>query len=158
MVYSCAYFPEGTEDLDAAQEAKLEYICRKLRLRPGEHLLDIGCGWGGLILYAAQHYGVSATGITLSEAQAELARERIRAAGLEHRVRVEVRDYRDLALAEGQARFDKVVSVGMFEHVGLKNLPAYFRAVDRVLKPGGLFLNHGITDNETGKAIGLQQA
>ena len=144
MVYSCAYFPEGTEDLDAAQEAKLEHICRKLRLKPGEQLLDIGCGWGGLIIYAAQRYGVFATGVTLSEAQANLARERIRAAGLEDRVRVEVRDYRDLGLVEGEARYDKVVSVGMFEHVGRANLQAYVQQVYRLLKPGGLILNHGI--------------
>ncbi|GGR23125.1 cyclopropane-fatty-acyl-phospholipid synthase [Deinococcus ruber] len=140
MVYSCAYFPEGTEDLDAAQTAKLEHICRKLRLQPGERLLDIGCGWGGLILYAAQHYGVLATGITLSEAQATLARERIRAAGLEARVQVQVRDYRDLA---GE-RFDKIASVGMFEHVGRAHLQQYVAQVYTLLKPGGLFLNHGI--------------
>ena len=157
MVYSCAYFPEGTEDLDAAQAAKLEHICRKLRLKPGEHLLDIGCGWGGLILYAAQHYGVSATGITLSEAQAELARERIRAAGLEHRVRVEVRDYRDLALTEGQARFDKVVSVGMFEHVGRAHLQGYVQQVYRLLRPGGLFLNHGIVVVEADRPPGAAE-
>ena len=154
MVYSCAYFPEGTEDLDTAQTAKLEHICRKLRLKPGEQLLDIGCGWGGLILYAAQHYGVSATGITLSESQAELARERIRAAGLEHRVQVEVRDYRDLALGEGQARFDKVVSVGMFEHVGRAHLQEYVQQVYRLLKPGGLFLNHGIVVVEADRPPG----
>jgi cyclopropane-fatty-acyl-phospholipid synthase len=144
MVYSCAYFPEGDGDLDAAQEAKLEHICRKLRLQPGEQLLDIGCGWGGLIIYAAQHYGVFATGVTLSLAQADLARERIRAAGLEDRVKVEVRDYRDLGLGEGEARFDKVVSVGMFEHVGRANLQGYIQQAYSLLKPGGLFLNHGI--------------
>ena len=140
MVYSCAYFPEGVTDLDAAQAAKLEHICRKLRLQPGERLLDIGCGWGGLILYAAQHFGVQATGITLSEAQAALARERIRAAGLEDRVQVQVRDYRDLV---GE-RFDKVASVGMFEHVGRAHLQQYVAQVYTLLKPGGLFLNHGI--------------
>jgi cyclopropane-fatty-acyl-phospholipid synthase len=144
MVYSCAYFPQGAETLDAAQEAKLEHLCRKLRLKPGEQLLDIGCGWGGLILYAAQHYGVHATGITLSPAQADLARERVRAAGLEHRVKVEVRDYRDLGLGVGEARFDKIVSVGMFEHVGRAHLHEYVQQVYRLLRPGGLFLNHGI--------------
>ncbi|MGQ9927069.1 MAG: class I SAM-dependent methyltransferase, partial [Chloroflexaceae bacterium] len=113
MVYSCAYFPTGDETLDEAQEAKLELICRKLRLRPGERLLDIGCGWGGLICYAAERYGVEALGITLSQAQAQLARERIAAAGLSGRCRVEICDYRQLPPSEV---FDKVVSVGMVEH------------------------------------------
>lgn len=142
MVYSCAYFPTGAEDLDAAQTAKLEHICRKLRLKPGERLLDIGCGWGGLILYAAQHYGVRALGVTLSRQQAELARERIAAAGLADRCQVELRDYRDLAPDQP---FDKVVSVGMFEHVGRDQLPTYFTTAFRLTRPGGLFLNHGIS-------------
>jgi cyclopropane-fatty-acyl-phospholipid synthase len=141
MVYSCAYFAPGVEDIDAAQEAKLEHICRKLRLQPGERLLDIGCGWGGLIRYAAQRYGVRALGITLSEQQAALANERIRADGLEGRCRAEVRDYRELA---EEAAFDKVVSVGMVEHVGQSQLPTYFRQAYRLTRPGGLFLNHGI--------------
>jgi len=141
MVYSCAYFPEGTEDLDAAQEAKLEHICRKLRLQPGERLLDIGCGWGALIQFAAERYSAETVGITLSEPQAQFARERIAAAGLEERCRVEVRDYRDLP---ADLRFDKIASVGMVEHVGRRLLPAYFRKAFRMLKPGGLFLNHGI--------------
>lgn len=141
MVYSCAYFATGTEDIDTAQTAKLEYLCRKLRLRPGERLLDIGCGWGGLVQYAAERYGVDVTGITLSEAQAALARQRIAAAGLGSRCRAEVRDYRDLPAGTA---FDKIVSVGMVEHVGGPNLPAYFASAYRCLKPGGLFLNHGI--------------
>ncbi|MBF6591446.1 MAG: class I SAM-dependent methyltransferase, partial [Ktedonobacterales bacterium] len=141
MVYSCAYFPTGTETLEDAQTAKLEYLCRKLRLRPGERLLDIGCGWGGLMLYAAQRYGVQVLGVTLSEAQATLARNRIVSAGLGDRCRVELRDYRDLNECEP---FDKVVSVGMFEHVGRSQLPAYFATAYRLLRPGGLFLNHGI--------------
>jgi cyclopropane-fatty-acyl-phospholipid synthase len=141
LVYSCAYFPTGAEDLDAAQTAKLEHICRKLRLRPGERLLDIGCGWGGLVRYAAERYGVEALGITLSARQAELAGARIAADGLAERCRVEVRDYRDLA---PDAPFDKVVSVGMFEHVGRARLPAYFAAAYRLTRPGGLLLNHGI--------------
>jgi cyclopropane-fatty-acyl-phospholipid synthase len=141
LVYSCAYFPTGAEDLDAAQTAKLEHICRKLRLKPDERLLDIGCGWGGLVQYATEHYGVRALGITLSEPQAELARQRVAAAGLADRCRIEVRDYRDLDPSEP---FDKVVSVGMFEHVGRAGLPAYFAAAYRLTRPGGLFLNHGI--------------
>jgi cyclopropane-fatty-acyl-phospholipid synthase len=141
MVYSCAYFVTGAEDIDAAQRAKLDLLCRKLRLRPGERLLDIGCGWGALIRHAARNYGVQAVGITLSERQAAVARERIRADGLDGRCRVMVCDYRDLGDA---AQFDKVVSVGMFEHVGRSRLAGYFRAAARLTKPGGLFLNHGI--------------
>ncbi|MDQ2668583.1 MAG: cyclopropane-fatty-acyl-phospholipid synthase family protein [Gemmatimonadota bacterium] len=143
MVYSCGYFATGAEDLDTAQVAKLEHICRKLRLKPGERLLDIGCGWGGLVHYAAERYGVEATGITLSEPQAAFARARIAAAGLGAQCRVEVRDYRDLP--QGEA-YDKVVSVGMFEHVGRATLPTYFDQAFRLTKPGGLFLNHGIVD------------
>jgi len=141
MAYSCAYFGAGEEDIDAAQEAKLDYICRKLRLKPEETLLDVGCGWGSLMLHAAERYGVRAAGITLSEPQAALARSRIAAAGLTDRCRVEVQDYRDLPLG---ASFDKVVSVGMFEHVGRAKLPAYFAQAYRLTRPGGLFLNHGI--------------
>ncbi len=143
MVYSCAYFPsEGDPDalLEDAQRAKLDLICRKLRLQPGDRLLDVGCGWGALILHAVQHYGVNALGITLSEAQASLARERIAAAGVGERCRVEIRDYRKL---EGE-RFDKISSVGMVEHVGVENLPSYFRCLHEALEPGGLLLNHGI--------------
>jgi cyclopropane-fatty-acyl-phospholipid synthase len=140
-IYSCAYFPTGSEDLEAAQEAKHEHICRKLRLRPGERLLDVGCGWGGLLEYAATRHGVSGIGITLSEPQASAARERMTAAGVSDRVRIEVRDYRDLP---ADWRFDKAVSVGMREHVGAVHLPAYFAAVHRALRPGGLFLDHGI--------------
>lgn len=141
MAYSCAYFPTDATDLDTAQEAKFEHICRKLRLKPGERLLDIGCGWGGLVVYAAEKYGVQATGINLSDPQVVFAREWIRRAGVTDRVRVEIRDYRDL---DPDQPFDKIVSVGMFEHVGRANLPAYFSAVYRALRPGGLFLNHGI--------------
>ncbi len=140
MVYSCAYFPTGTEDIDTAQTAKLEHTCRKLRLLPGERLLDIGCGWGGLVMYAAQHYGVKAVGITLSEPQAALARERIAAAGLSDSCRIEVVDYREFQ----DEPFDKIVSVGMFEHVGREKLPEYSSRAYALLRPGGLFLNHGI--------------
>jgi cyclopropane-fatty-acyl-phospholipid synthase len=141
MVYSCAYFESADEDLDTGQERKLDYLCRKLRLVPGERLLDIGCGWGGLIIHAAQRYGVQALGITLSQNQAMLANERIARGGLQDRCRVEIRDYRDMSDFSG---FDKIVSVGMFEHVGESRLPLYFGHAWQLLRPGGVFLNHGI--------------
>ena len=141
MVYSCALFGAGHEDLDSAQEAKLDQICRALRLAPGERFLDIGCGWGGLLIHAARRYGVEALGITISPAQAALARERIAAEGLGRQCRIEVRDYRDLA---GAAVFDKVASVGMFEHVGRRNMGQYFQVAAAITRPGGLFLNRGI--------------
>ena len=141
MVYSCAYFTDARESLDNAQLNKLDIICRKLRLEPGMRLLDIGCGWGALIMHAARNYGVDATGITLSEAQASLASERIAAAGLSDKCRVELRDYRELS-EEGM--YDRVASVGMMEHVGDGRLPDYFAAANRVLRHGGLFLNHAI--------------
>ncbi|HEX8960502.1 MAG TPA: cyclopropane-fatty-acyl-phospholipid synthase family protein, partial [Geobacteraceae bacterium] len=141
MVYSCAYFASPDEPLDAAQERKLDYICRKLRLKKGERLLDIGCGWGGLVMHAARDYGVDAHGVTLSRPQAELAGERVRAAGLADRCRVEVLDYREL---DGAESYDKIVSVGMFEHVGKVRLAEYFSRAFRLLRTGGAFLNHGI--------------
>ena len=147
MVYSCAYFHEDTDSLDTAQAQKLDHICRKLRLKPGERFLDIGCGWGALVIWAAKHYGVQAHGITLSKEQLDEATRRIAAAGLQDRIKVELRDYRAL---EGEGVYDKVSSVGMFEHVGLANLPQYHATVHRVLKPNGLFLNHGITHEEEG--------
>ena len=147
MVYSCAYYMQATDDLDTAQFAKLDHICRKLLLQPKDHLLDIGCGWGALVIHAAKHYGVSAHGITLSQRQLNMARDRVAQAGLQDRISIELRDYRDLP---GESVYDKVSSVGMFEHVGLKNLPAYFTAVSRLLKPSGLFLNHGITHDVEG--------
>ncbi len=146
MVYSCAYFSGVDQTLDDAQKDKLDYICRKLRLTPGQTLLDIGCGWGALICWAARQYGVKAHGVTLSGQQVAYARERIRKAGLEDQVTVELRDYRNLPV---DARYDRVVSVGMFEHIGVANFPLYFSTIKRVLAPGGLFLNHGIT-NDTG--------
>jgi cyclopropane-fatty-acyl-phospholipid synthase len=147
MVYSCAYFENPEVDLDAAQQAKLEHICRKLTLQPGERFLDIGCGWGALVIHAAKTYGVRAHGVTLSPQQLKVAKERIEQAGLADRVSVELMDYRDLP---GESQFDKIASVGMFEHVGLKNLPVYFATVHRLLKPHGLFLNHGITHDSEG--------
>ncbi|MCU0765267.1 MAG: class I SAM-dependent methyltransferase [Burkholderiaceae bacterium] len=145
MVYSCAYFETGAEDIDGAQRAKLDLVCRKLRLAPGERFLDVGCGWGALVLHAAAHYGARAVGITLSAQQAALAGERIAAAGLQDRAEVLLLDYRELPQRFGAAAFDKVASVGMFEHVGLRNLPGYFAAVAGLLRDRGLMLNHGIT-------------
>jgi cyclopropane-fatty-acyl-phospholipid synthase len=151
MVYSCAYFERGDETLEAAQVAKLDHICRKLRIAPGERFLDVGCGWGALVMHAARHYGAHATGITLSGNQAALAQERIRAAGLDGRCRVLLDDYRD-----HQGEYDRIASVGMFEHVGLDNLPLYFASVRRLLREGGTFLNHGITSSDTdSRSVGL---
>lgn len=141
MVYSCAYFTRPDASLDEAQEAKLEHICRKLRLAPGERMLDVGCGWGGLIMHAAERFGVNAVGITLSYEQAALARERIEERGLSAQCTVEVRDYRQLTAHE---EFDKIASVGMVEHVGRARLPVYFDRLNSYLRPGGLLLNHGI--------------
>lgn len=139
--YSCAYFAQKGMDIHQAQKKKMDYICKKLRLKPGEKLLDIGCGWGGQIIHAAKHYDVEALGITLSENQVELAQRRIREEGLEDRCRVKLLDYREIL---DQTTFDKIVSVGMVEHVGEDKLPEYFQQAYRLLKPRGLFLNHGI--------------
>jgi cyclopropane-fatty-acyl-phospholipid synthase len=139
MVYSCAYFKDPSWSLDQAQAAKLEYICRKLDLQPGERFLDIGCGWGALVAQAAGNHGVAATGCTLSRNQFEGARERARTAGLEDRVTIFDMDYRDL-----HGSFDKIASVGMFEHVGKRRVRQYFDTCYHLLRPGGLFLNHSI--------------
>jgi cyclopropane-fatty-acyl-phospholipid synthase len=141
-VYSCAYYRDGVQSLAQAQEAKLDHICRKLMLKPGERFLDIGAGWGGLLLWAAEHYGVQATGITLSQNQHQYVERLIAEKGLQGRVQMHLRDYRDLG--ESQP-YDKIASVGMFEHVGQVNMPAYFAKIHRLLKPGGLVMNHGIT-------------
>ena len=140
MQYSCAYFPDAATTLEEAQQAKLDMICRKLRLKPGERFLDIGCGWGGLVCHAAKHYGVKAHGITLSDAQLTLARARIAANGLEGQVSVEIRDYADLA-----GRYDKIASIGMYEHIGVANIPRYLGKVRGLLSLDGLFLNHAIS-------------
>lgn len=141
MVYSCAYFESAEETLDAAQTRKLDYLCRKLRLLPGERLLDMGCGWGGLAIHAAEHYNARVLGITLSQRQADLANQWIAQARLQNRCRVELRDYRHLNETGG---FDKLASVGMVEHVGENQLPVYFEHAYKLLRPGGIFLNHGI--------------
>jgi cyclopropane-fatty-acyl-phospholipid synthase len=148
LTYSCAYFEHPDDpppDLDAAQEAKLDLICRKLDLRAGQRLLDIGCGWGSLILFAAERYGVDAVGVTLSEHQAAEANRGAADAGLESHARAEVRDYRDLGPL---GTFDAIASVGMFEHVGAANLQGYFESARDALVPGGRFLNHGIATAE----------
>ncbi len=153
MIYSCGYFHHEDDTLEKAQLQKLDHICTKLGLRAGERFLDIGCGWGALVMRAAEKYGVRATGITLSENQYRLARERIRAAGLQERCTVILQDYRDMP---GEGVFDKIASVGMFEHVGLRNLPVYFSVVRRLLRERGLFLNHGITSADPrNRAVGL---
>jgi cyclopropane-fatty-acyl-phospholipid synthase len=140
MVYTCAYFqPDWHDDLARAQRDKLDMICRKLRLKPNERLLDIGCGWGALICHAAQHYGVKATGVTLSKEQAALAREKIARLGLQDRIEVLLKDFTQV---EGE--FDKISSIGMFEQVGIANHPSYFSAVHRLLRPRGLYLHHTI--------------
>jgi len=152
MVYSCAYFETGSESIEQAQEAKFRHLCRKLRLQPGEYLLDVGCGWGGLARFAAREFGARVFGITLSKEQLALARERVKADGLEDQVELQLLDYRDLPQ---DGRFDKVVSVGMFEHVGHANLPEYTRILFGAVKEGGLVMNHGITAKHTdGRPVG----
>ncbi|WP_312521862.1 C17 cyclopropane fatty acid synthase CfaB [Stutzerimonas nitrititolerans] len=152
MVYSCGYFETGTEDLDQAQQAKLRHLCRKLRLKPGDRLLDVGCGWGGLARFAAREFGAEVFGITLSREQLKLGRKRVAAEGLGDRVQLELMDYRDLPR---DSQFDKVVSVGMFEHVGHANLPLYCQQLSEVVRPGGLVMNHGITSRHIdGRPVG----
>ncbi|MBS0447442.1 MAG: class I SAM-dependent methyltransferase [Proteobacteria bacterium] len=146
-VYSCAYFRDAAMSLAQAQEAKLDHICRKLMLRAGERFLDVGAGWGGLLLWAAQHYDVQAHGITLSRNQHAHVNRRIEELGLAGRVTMELRDYREVP---EDKPYDKIASIGMFEHVGHAQLPGYFAKLRRLLKPGGLAMNHGITAGGTG--------
>lgn len=152
MVYSCAYFKTGEESLEQAQQDKFHHLCRKLRLKPGEYLLDVGCGWSGLSRFAAREYGVKVFGITLSREQLALGRARVKAEGLQDKVDLQLFDYRDLPQ---DGRFDKVVSVGMFEHVGHANLPLYTKLLFGAVKEGGLVMNHGITAKHVdGRPVG----
>lgn len=146
MVYSCAYFPQRIEALGDAQTAKLDLVLTKIMLKPGEKLLDIGCGWGALAIRAAQKYGAHVVGVTLSENQYALARQRVTQLGLQSYVDIRLLDYRDLDPRQGQ--FDKITSIGMFEHVGLEHLHEYFSKIHALLKDGGLVLNHGITSTD----------
>ncbi|WPB86219.1 cyclopropane-fatty-acyl-phospholipid synthase family protein [Sediminicoccus rosea] len=140
MVYTCAYFPNGNDSIAEAQQAKLDMICRKLRLQPGDRMLDIGCGWGGLVCHAAQHYGAKAHGVTLSQAQYDFAVAKVKRLGLEDRVTIELRDFRSL---EGM-EFDKIASIGMYEAIGLDNREGYFRQIRNLLRPRGIYLHHAI--------------
>jgi cyclopropane-fatty-acyl-phospholipid synthase len=145
MVYSCAYFENGDEDLDTAQLKKIDHILTKIRLQPGQRLLDIGCGWGALVLRAASKFGAQCVGVTLSERQLELATRRVREAGLQDRIELRLQDYRDVT-----GQFDRITSVGMFEHVGRKNLPMYFGRIHDLLTEDGVAMNHGITSTDAG--------
>ena len=143
MVYSCAYFENGDEDLATAQLKKIDHILTKIQVKEGHKLLDIGCGWGALVLRAAQKFGARCVGVTLSQNQFDLATARVKAAGLEDRIEIRLQDYRDI-----QGQFDRITSVGMFEHVGRKNLPGYFRKVHDLLADDGVAMNHGITSSD----------
>ena len=152
MTYSCALFSRGAATLQEAQAAKRELVCSKLRLHEGERILDVGCGWGSFVIHAAREHGVQALGVTLSPAQAELARRRVAEAGLQERVEIRVCDYRDLGLGAGGERFDAIASIGMVEHVGANRIDAYAHVLARMLEPGGRLLNHGIARLRHGDA------
>jgi cyclopropane-fatty-acyl-phospholipid synthase len=143
MVYSCAYFETGEEDLATAQLKKIDHILTKIDLQPGQTLLDIGCGWGALVIRAAQRFGARCVGVTLSENQAQLAREQVERAGLQHLVEIRLQDYRDVT-----GTFDRITSVGMFEHVGIQHLPEYFSQINALLAPDGVVMNHGLTTTD----------
>jgi cyclopropane-fatty-acyl-phospholipid synthase len=143
MVYSCAYFEHGIEDLATAQRKKIDHILNKIELRPGHTLLDIGCGWGTLAIRAAQRYGARCVGVTLSENQTRLAREQVERAGMQHLVEIRLQDYRDVG-----GKFDRITSVGMFEHVGVRHLPEYFARINALLAPNGVAMNHGLTTTD----------
>lgn len=147
MVYSCAYFEQGNEDLETAQIKKIDHILTKIQMRPGDTLLDIGCGWGALVLRAAEKFGARCVGITLSKNQYALATERVKAAGLADQIEIRLQDYRDVS-----GQFDRVTSVGMFEHVGRKQLPKYFAKIHDLLKDDGMAMNHGITATDSDEA------
>lgn len=143
LVYSCAYFENGDEDLATAQRKKIDHILTKIDLRPGQSLLDIGCGWGALVIRAAARFGARCVGVTLSENQARLAREQVARAGLQHLVEIRLQDYRDVG-----GQFDRITSVGMFEHVGIAHLADYFSRINALLAPGGVAMNHGLTSTD----------
>ena len=151
LMYSCGYYQTEEDGLEQAQLQKLEYLCRKLRLKPGDRVLDIGCGWGGFALYAAQTHGALVHGITVSRRQAEVANQRISAAGLSRRCRIEVRDFRDV---HGERLYDKIISIGMVEHVGKDRLASYYEQVLKLLEPGGAFLNQGIGTRDGQPSLG----
>lgn len=152
LVYSCAYFLDQSESLETAQLRKLDLICRKLQLQPGQRLLDVGCGWGALARHAAANYGVRVLGVTLSPEQAAEAKFRNRDEGLEDRVTIKVQDYRDVV-----GEFDAIASVGMFEHVGGRELTAYFSKLHQLLTPGGVLLNHGITTRSRPRRLNMKR-
>lgn len=154
MVYTCAYFTDWDNTLDRAQFDKLDHVCKKLRLQPGDRLLDIGCGWGAMLIHAVKHYGVTGVGVSLSTEQTKLARERIAAEGLPDQITIEIKSYTDL-----DDSFDKIASIGMFEAVGQANYGTYFSAINRLLKPGGIYLHHAITRrNKKGKRFRRKSA
>lgn len=151
LMYSCGYYQNDDDALEQAQTQKLEYLCRKLRLKPGDRVLDIACGWGGFALYAAQTHGALVHGITLSRRQAEVANQRISAAGLSRRCRIEVRDFRDV---HGEQMYDKIISIGLVEHIGKHRLAPYYQQAMELLGPGGVFLTQGIGTRDGQPALG----